>query len=140
MVCQESAGNPYAIRVERGFLARYLSGLKALVLSTASDRDDYWMTFPDLFSTSYGLLQVMYPVAVELGVELRYPTELCDPGINFDAACRKLVRDKKLAPAGFNNLLLRYNGGGDAEYPIRVGAWRQDLLTAGIVPRLTEAV
>ena len=135
LIAQESGGDPWAIRVERGFFRRYHEGLVALVRSTVSTRDDYWMQYPDLFSASYGLTQIMLPVAIELGFTFRYPTELCDPTPNVALgsmklrACFRPVVSGELEP--IRAALLRYNGGGDPEYPDRVLAWRRDLIEVG---------
>jgi soluble lytic murein transglycosylase-like protein len=134
IIAQESAGNPYAVRVERGFFRRYLAGLTALVRRTATRWDDYWMTYPDLFSASWGLMQVLYPVAIECGMVLRYPSELCDPARGIEAGCRKLARDRAQGAVSERALLLAYNGGGDLEYPGRIAAWRTDLLDSGLLP------
>lgn len=134
IIAQESAGNPYAVRVERGFFRRYFDGLTALVRRTPGRWDDYWMTYPDLFSASWGLLQVLYPVAIECGMVLRYPSELCDPLRGIEAGCRKLARDRARGATSEHALLLAYNGGGDPEYPARVAAWRTALLESGLLP------
>lgn len=90
IIMKESSFNPYAIKVERGFWSRYFAGVKNLILSTKSKRDDYWMNYSDLISASYGLMQIMLPVAVELGFTFIYPTELLDIDKNIDFGCRKL--------------------------------------------------
>lgn len=135
MICQESAGNTYAIRPEPGFLKRYYQGLLALVRRTPSATDNHWFKYPDVFSCSFGLLQVMYPVALEVGVALRYPTELCNPEIGVEAGCRVLVRCRKqCAPADpstqhvdWSRVLLRYNGGGDPTYPEKIQSWMNEV-------------
>ena len=119
LIYTESSGNPWAIRVERGFWRRYLDGIKANVLRTKSKYDDKWIKYPDLASCAYGLCQIMLQVAWENGFMARFPTELLDPQINIDLACKILSRH--LSRTGsLRTALLRYNGGGDPNYPHRV--------------------
>lgn len=135
VICEESRGNPAAVKVERGFFTRYLDGLIALVRRTVSKRDDHWLRYPDVFAASYGLMQVLYPVALERGLELEYPTELCIPAIGVEAGCRQLAWcfgrvlafTPAVEPERTRRALLRYNGGGDRAYPDRVLRWA-DLL------------
>jgi len=121
VVLTESSGDPWAIRVERGFWRRYRDGIRRWVRSTPTRNDDRWSKYPDLYAASYGLAQVMLQTAVEAGFEYRYPTELLDPARNLDIAARILSRHLRRTgtwPAA----LLRYNGGGDPAYPDRVRA------------------
>ena len=82
----------------------------------------------------------MYPVALEVGMDLTYPTELCIPEIGIEAGCRVLRRcfTQTAQRAGNTSApkveaLLAYNGGGDAQYPDRVLAWRDDAMTSGLL-------
>ena len=129
MVAQESLGNPYAIRVERGFWTRYAAGIRRNVLGNAYAPDDRWLQYPDLAAASYGLMQIMWPVAIERGARLRYPTELCDPELNIDIGCRHLayLRGRLGVRGTLDQALLRYNGGGDPRYPQRVHGWVERL-------------
>lgn len=128
VIGQESGGDPYAIRVERGFWRRYGSSAIAIFRRTASSDDDKWGTYPDLASTSYGLMQVMYVVAIERGMALRFPTQLCDPVIGIEAGCRHLRYCLDHTANNPTKALLRYNGGGDPDYPNKVFAWRSATL------------
>lgn len=132
VIAQESAGDPWAVRVERGFFRRYLKGLLALVKRTVSKADDQWMQYPDWFSASYGLMQVMLPVAIELGFSFRYPTELLDPHTNIRLGVKKLracfARPIGTDPEPIFRALSRYNGGGDILYPEKVIEWKIDLM------------
>lgn len=141
VIAQESSGNPYAIRPEPGFFQRYLPGLRRLVSHSVSKRDDRWFQYPHVFACSYGLMQVMYPVALERGLDLAYPTELCDPKIGLEAGCRHLAflatrvlgedgrrhPDALADPRALRTVLLLYNGGGDPNYPDRILNWRDRL-------------
>jgi soluble lytic murein transglycosylase-like protein len=128
LIAQESGGNPYAIRPEPGFWKRYGSNVLKAVAASISTRDDHWVQYPDIASCSYGLCQVMYSTALEVGVTLYYPTELCDPNVGIDAGLRVLRRgmDADGRRGEFRKTLLRYNGGGDPEYPDRVLSWCAD--------------
>ena len=119
LVFTESSGNPWAIRVERGFWRRYLDGIKANVLQTKSKYDDKWIKYPDITSCSYGLCQIMLPVAWENGFVAQFPTQLLDPKTNIDLGC-KILSKHLLRTGSIRTALLRYNGGGDPNYPHRV--------------------
>lgn len=121
---QESNWNTFAIRSESksGFARRYGRAYARIVKQTASKRDDRWFQFPDIFYSSYGLMQVMYPVAVEQlgGDELEYPTLLCMPEIGTSYGCALLAKKIRAARGDLRKGLLFYNGGGDKRYPDRV--------------------
>ena len=140
VVCQESAGNPGALRVERGFWTRYKDGIIRNIKATASKLDDPWLAYPDLVAASWGLMQCMYEVAIERGMELQYPAELADPAVGLEAGCRQLAYcftaigayalDDRANEDAVRNALQRYNGGGDPNYAMRVREWRADALAA----------
>lgn len=127
VIAQESAGNPYAVRVEPGFWRRYGREMIRQATNSPSKLDDKWMKFWQLSSCSYGLMQVMYQVACERGYRyLRYPTELCDPHNGIEAGCRHLSWCMGCANNDVTQALLRYNGGGDKTYPVKVETWAAD--------------
>jgi hypothetical protein len=72
-----------------------------------------------LRSTSFGLMQVMGQVALELGFPGRYLTSLCDPRLGLEYGCRKLANCIG-SHTTVNAALLAYNGGGDPTYPFLV--------------------
>jgi len=92
IIQKESSWNPWAIRVERGFWKRYWIGIKALFIRTP-EKDEQWLTYPDIVSASYGLMQLMLTTAMELGFRFRFPTELLDPGNNIKYGCLLLKRN-----------------------------------------------
>jgi soluble lytic murein transglycosylase-like protein len=118
VVEQESNWNPWAVRAEPRFLARYVAPLKL------SDTESWTR------SQSFGLMQIMGEVARELGFKEPYLTELCDPVHGLEFGCRKLkqcVQRANLAATadGFDALeqsLLYWNGGSDTDYPAQVKA------------------
>jgi hypothetical protein len=120
IVVTESSGQQYAQRVERGFWPRYLAGIRRWVASTASQSDDKWSQYPDIYSSSYGLCQVMLQTAAEHGFVYHYPGQLFDPEENLRVACRILSRIRARTGDDVRALLLAYNGGGDPMYPNRV--------------------
>lgn len=129
VIAQESAGDPCAIRVEPDFYLRYKSGIIADLAKAGMAR---WARFPDLVSASYGLCQVMFPVALERGIALAFPTSLCDPEIGIRAGIAQLRYCFSKVPAGTTTpiveALSRYNGGADSGYAPSVQAWRADLM------------
>lgn len=133
IVSVESGGNQYAQRVERGFWSRYAAGIMRWVGATATPADDFWSRYPDVYSSSYGLMQVMLQVAAESGFAYRYPGELFDPERNLMCGCMILARHLREANGDERQALLRYNGGADPAYPDRVFARRSQLVAVGAI-------
>lgn len=127
VIAQESSGDPCAVRVERGFWQRYQTNIEAIIKATPSRLDDPWIKFPDFASSSYGLMQVMYIVAIERGISLRFPTSLCDPEVGVTAGCRQLQWLMRQVGNDKTRALLRYNGGGDKGYPAKIFGWQEKL-------------
>lgn len=132
IVVQESSGEQYAQRVERGFWARYLDGIRRWVATSPSPFDDKWAAYPDIYASSYGLAQVMLQTAAEHGFAYRYPGQLFDPDENLRVACRILARLRVRTKGDTRAMLLAYNGGGDPAYPDRVMKHRSALREARI--------
>ncbi len=91
IIRKESSWNPWAFRVERGFWSRYLAGIKNIFWGT-KEKDERWLTYPDIVSASYGLMQVMLTTAMELGFRFQYPFELFDPANNIKFGCLLLKK------------------------------------------------
>ncbi len=109
-VCeQESAWNPWAIRYEPAFRARYVAPL-GLPSTEEVAR-----------SISWGVMQVMGQVAREAGY-CGPLAGLCDPSAGIQWGCAVLA--KKLAEAGRDESkgLQLWNGGGDPQYAAQVQA------------------
>ena len=130
VMCQESAGQTYAVRVERAFWARYGKAALGIFKATKNPYDDQWAQYPDFVSASYGLMQILYETAVERGVVVQYPTQLCDPAIGIDAGCRQLRYCLTRAGGDVSDALRRYNGGANLAYPGEVIAWQQAIHAA----------
>lgn len=110
IVLQESAANTDAFRHERLFWNRYLKA-----------KPEWKDENPRRVSSSYGLMQVMYPVAVERGMSRAMPPEsLFVPalGLSYGVAQLRWLSDKmdaaypQATPADKRKALLAsYNGG-----------------------------
>lgn len=109
-VCeQESEWNPWAIRFEPAFEARYI---KPALPSAPTTRE---LTK----AMSFGLMQIMGEVAIELGWDGKFLTELCDPATGILYGCKKLQRCY-LQHKDDTTSLLAYNGGGNVFYAKQV--------------------
>ncbi len=116
VVEQESAWNPWAIRYEPAFFAKYVAPLYTNNKITASEA--YARGF------SWGLMQVMGQVARETGFDGLFLSALCDPEQALAIGC-KVLRKKLDAMAGDPMRgLLAWNGGSNPAYPGQVLARR----------------
>jgi len=143
VVEQESAWNPWAIRYEPGFLARYVAPI--FTAGKISATEAYARSF------SWGLMQVMGQVAREHGFGSSIATpvspsapsaassstgfslcspgspnpglsaaaslaELCDPATGLDVGCRVLAAKLASAEGNVARALLLWNGGANHDY------------------------
>lgn len=99
-VLVESAGLTHAYRYEAGFWAKYLA-----------NHPDYRGLNPQRVSASYGLMQVMYPVAREMGLMSPDPEVLFVPAVGLDYGCKKLASLLQWAGGDLLSALAAYNGG-----------------------------
>lgn len=103
----ESAGLTNAYRVEPAFWDRYLKG-----------KPEWDGANPARVSASYGLMQVMFPVAVEHGMARTEPPEyLFVPLIGLDYGCRVLAKRLEWARGDLRSALASYNGGKKGNEP-----------------------
>jgi soluble lytic murein transglycosylase-like protein len=116
VVEQESMWNPWAMRYEPEFMAKYVEPLYTNNKISASEA--YARAF------SWGLMQVMGQVAREQGYDRPFLSSLCDPEQGLTVGCQ--VLKKKLAMAGGDLVrgLLYWNGGANPLYPEQVLARR----------------
>lgn len=134
VVLKESAGNTDAFRFEVNFYNRYLK----VAPEWAWARQKY--ANPRRISSSYGLMQVMWVVALEEGYSKDVPPEgLFVPKVGLVYGCRRLQK-LMLWAKGFpavdpdNQLLAAlasYNGGRGGNTPgsiLRNGAYARDVL------------
>jgi soluble lytic murein transglycosylase-like protein len=120
VVEQESAWNPWAIRYEPAFFAKYVANLYTNNKISASEA--YARGF------SWGLMQVMGQVARETGFDAAYLSTLCDPEQGLATGC-KVLRKKFDAMAGdLTRALLAWNGGANPAYAAQVLARRVQYL------------
>lgn len=99
LILTESSGRPYAYRFEPDFWRRYLA-----------DKPEYADALPARVSASYGLMQIMYPVAREHGFK-DDPEMLFVPRINLFWGCTHLAHLLEWARGDVDKALAAYNGG-----------------------------
>jgi soluble lytic murein transglycosylase-like protein len=116
----ESAGLAHAYRYEPAFFTRYLA-----------DDEKYSHANPRRVSASYGLMQIMYPVAVEHGFN-GPPEELFIPREGLDWGCTHLASLLKWSKGNVDAALAAYNGGkgGNAKPPYRNQTYVSKVLVA----------
>lgn len=110
----ESAGRADAFRFEPMFWERYL-------VTSPTYRDQN----PRRVSASYGLMQVMYPVAIERGYHGE-PEGLFVPAVSLEFGCRHLRYLLNIAMKGnMDAAIAAYNGGpaGNFEPPYHNAAY-----------------
>lgn len=117
---QESSWNPWSMRYEPAFFARYVAPLYTNNKISASEA--YARGF------SWGLMQVMGQVAREAGFDAPFLSALCDPGQGLAIGCM-VLRKKLDAMAGdLTRGLQAWNGGGNPAYASQVLARRAHYL------------
>lgn len=89
-----------------------------------TDRDAEWWCQ----QMSWGLMQTMGAVARERGFAEKWLTRLCDPYIGIEFGCRHLAVLMKATNGMVGSALLRWNGGGNKNYPAEVLARRERYL------------
>lgn len=117
----ESSGKPYAYRYEPAFWARYMA------------HDPRWtLANPERVAASYGLMQVMFPVAQEIGFDHMDPEYLFVPAIGLEFGCRKFASLLRWAEGDVTRALAAYNGGqrGNVAPPFRNQAYADKVLRA----------
>lgn len=109
VVEQESDWDPWAVRYEPAYDRRYI--LPMHLRPTAEI----------LRAMSWGLMQVMGESARGVGYEGPIP-QLCDPWTGLTTGCVLLANDLRYAVQDVAAALLRWNGGGNPDYPAQVMA------------------
>lgn len=107
VVEQESAWDPWSIRFEPRFLARYVQPLGL------ADTESYARSF------SWGLMQLMGQVARELGYK-GHLAALCDPATGLEWGCKHLAAKVADVHGEIKMALQRWNGGGNPNYADQV--------------------
>jgi soluble lytic murein transglycosylase-like protein len=108
VVEQESAWNPWAMRYEPLFFAKYVAPLYTNNKIGATEA--YARGF------SWGLMQVMGQTARELGLTSAHLAALCDPVINLTVGCKLLKKKLDSAKGELHKALLSWNGGANPDY------------------------
>lgn len=106
---QESNWNPYALRYEPAFFAKYVAPL--YTNNRVNVTEAYARSF------SWGLMQVMGQVAREAGYQGPLP-QLCEPEFGIATGCA--VLRKKLEGRKVEDGLLAWNGGANKLYATQV--------------------
>jgi soluble lytic murein transglycosylase-like protein len=108
VVEQESGWNPWAIRYEPLFFAKYVAPLYT--------NNKVGATEAYARGISWGLMQVMGQVAREKGVSSLYLSTLCDPAAGLAVGCKVLRAKLDGAGGDVTRGLLAWNGGGNPDY------------------------
>ena len=117
---QESAWNPWAMRYEPAFFAKYVASLYTNNKVSASEA--YARGF------SWGLMQVMGQVARETGFDAPFLSALCDPEQGLAIGCKVLCKKLDAMAGDTTRGLLAWNGGGNPGYAAQVLARRPHYL------------
>jgi len=108
VVEQESAWNPWAMRYEPLFFAKYVAPL--YTNNKVGATEAYARGF------SWGLMQVMGQSAREAGVNALHLSTLCDPAVGLAVGCRILKQKLDRARGDITKALQAWNGGGNPDY------------------------
>ena len=116
LVCHESHGNQYAMRVETNFkwISADYAKHRPSLMSIATE---FWGR-----KTSWGLCQVMGQVARERGFGGWWPA-LCEPDLGLHYGAIHLAWCIEHCQDDLRAGLRRYNGGGIRNYPDKVLGW-----------------
>jgi soluble lytic murein transglycosylase-like protein len=109
IVEQEFAWNPWAMRYEPLFFAKYVASL--YTNNKVSSSEAYARGF------SWGLMQVMGQVARETGFDALFLSALCDPEQGLAIGCKVLRKKFDAMDGDTTRALLAWNGGANPAYP-----------------------
>ena len=112
VVEQESSWNPWAMRYEPLFFAKYVAPL--YTNNKVGATEAYARGF------SWGLMQVMGQTAREMGLNSLHLSALCDPSIGLVVGCKLLKKKLDAAGGELRKALLAWNGGANPDYPDEV--------------------
>src|SRR5271166_3320386 len=114
VVEQESGWNPWAMRYEPHFFAKYVAPL--YTNNKVGATEAYARGF------SWGLMQVMGQTAREMGLNSLHLSMLCDPAVGLSTGCKILRKKLETAGGNLHKALLAWNGGGNPDYADEVVA------------------
>ena len=122
LILQESGGNPWATRYEPAFYLKYISKLTRSTLPgfVPNPNQVSLMTEKKHRATSWGCCQVMGETAREHGYSEIYITRLLDPVVGITWGAKVLSSFITKENGSVTRGLLRYNGGGDSTYGVKV--------------------
>jgi len=125
VIAIESSGNTRAYREEPNFWIKYLA-----------EDPFYKDKQPSVVSASYGLMQIMYPVARERGFTGE-PESLYIPEIGIEYGCRHLRYLMNWATNNYDTAIAAYNGGkgGNSKPPYRNAAYLAKFKRALLIVR-----
>jgi hypothetical protein len=119
IILQESGGEPWLNRYEHGFYLKYVQNkTRSTLLGHVPKELPNLATEKQNRSTSWGLMQVMGQTARELGFQWDEMPRLLIPLINVHFGCKYIVRC--FNGRTVEQMLLKYNGGGNPNYPHEV--------------------
>ena len=108
VVEQESGWNPWAMRYEPLFFAKYVAPLYT--------NNKVGATEAYTRGISWGLMQVMGQTAREMGVNSLFLSALCDPAAGLAVGCKILRKKLEAASGELRKALQAWNGGGNPDY------------------------
>ena len=112
VVEQESGWNPWAMRYESLFFAKYVAPLYT--------NNKLGATEAYARGISWGLMQVMGQTAREKGLTSTFLSCLCEPATGLAVGCRVLRHKLESAGGDTTRGLLAWNGGANPDYPAEV--------------------
>lgn len=112
VVEQESAWNPWAMRYEPLFFAKYVA--------SSYTNNKIGATEAYARGISWGLMQVMGQTARENGMNSPYLSALCEPATGLAIGCKVLRQKFDTAGGDLRRALLAWNGGAAPDYPDEV--------------------
>lgn len=117
-VMQESGGDPFAFRYEPAYFRRYVFDDPMTLKNEHPDA--LAQKYGPLAACSFGLLQIMYETAVEIGFGGR-PEELFVPRVGLSFGAKQMARLLAWAGGDYYRALAAYNGGqgGNVKPPYR---------------------
>ncbi|GAK60019.1 hypothetical protein U27_07006 [Candidatus Vecturithrix granuli] len=114
-ISTESSGNPQAYRYEPAFYTRYIQ-------NKAEWKNNPYSASPKRISASYGLMQIMYTTAYNVGFRGK-PEDLYDPQQNLDVGCAYIASAYQVKQHGWDppKIACAYNAG--SVRPTTENAW-----------------
>lgn len=123
----ESGGDAAAFRYEPKFYDKYIKNKKWEELAGYKPKHCNQRTEGHARAISWGLMQVLGQTARELDYRAEFLTELCtEPEDSVYCGCAYFDKCLKKESDNEYKALLRYNGGGNPSYPLKVQAVKND--------------